>query len=99
MTKKNHRTWSAEDKLRILEEARQADVTVSEVCRRYQIAPGLFYVWEKQAKKGALDALKAKTRKAKADPDAVLRAELEKTRCALAELTIENLQLKKGLWP
>ena len=26
MPRKNHRTWSAEDKLRILEEARQADV-------------------------------------------------------------------------
>tara|TARA_B100000315_G_scaffold224468_1_gene230032 strand:- start:59 stop:358 length:300 start_codon:yes stop_codon:yes gene_type:complete len=99
MTKRNQRAWSAEEKLRILEEARQADVTISEVCRRYQIAPGQFYAWEKQAKKGALEALKPKPRKPKSDPSAPLQAELEQMRRALAELTIENLQLKKGLWP
>ena len=99
MATQNHRHWSAEEKLRILEEARQADVTISEVCRRYQIAPGQFYAWEKQAKQGALEALKPKPRRPKHDPTAPLQAELEQMRRALSELTIENLQLKKGLWP
>lgn len=66
----------AEDKLRILEKAQHAYLTASEVCRRYQIDSSLFCVWEAQAKRGALDALSAKSRKRKADPDTLLRAEL-----------------------
>ncbi|HPZ77353.1 MAG TPA: transposase [Thermosynergistes sp.] len=37
---KGRRKWSAKEKLRILEEARQAGESVSEVCRRHQVAPG-----------------------------------------------------------
>jgi transposase-like protein len=44
MTGDGRRRWTAEEKLRIQEEARQAAQGVSEVCRRHQIAPGQFYV-------------------------------------------------------
>jgi len=37
---KGRRKWSAKEKLRVLEEARQADYSVSEVCHRHQVAPG-----------------------------------------------------------
>ena len=40
MSTSKRRRWRAEEKLRILEEARQADQAVSAVCRHYQIAPG-----------------------------------------------------------
>jgi transposase-like protein len=50
--------WTAEEKLQILDEARKAGQAVSEVCRRHQIAPGQFYQWEQQARKGALQALR-----------------------------------------
>jgi ABC-type proline/glycine betaine transport system permease subunit len=39
MSTSQPRRWRAEEKLRILEEARQADQTVSAACRHYQIAP------------------------------------------------------------
>lgn len=41
--------WTAEEKLTILHEARQAGHTVSEVCRRHQIQPTQFYLWKCQA--------------------------------------------------
>ena len=58
MSSTTRRRWSAQDKLSILREARQTGQTVSEVCRRHGLSPGLFYVWEKQAQEGALQALR-----------------------------------------
>jgi transposase len=100
MSKRTQRTWTAEDKLRILDEARQAGQAVSEVCRRHQIAPTQFYLWEKQARQGALEALRPGARGRKPVPEEVrLTAEVERLRTAVAELTLENLQFKRGRWP
>jgi transposase len=100
MTTRQHRRWTAEEKLRILAEGRQTGQAISEVCRRYQIAPGQFYAWEKQARQGALEALrKGQPGRRKVDPTAQMEAEIERYRTVVAELSAENLQLKKGLWP
>jgi transposase-like protein len=99
MNQRNKRTWSAEEKLRILEEARQSGQAVSEVCRRHQIAPAQFYLWEKQARQGALVALRPGTRGRKpASAETLLTAEVERLRAAVTELTLENLQFKRGPW-
>jgi transposase-like protein len=99
MSTSQRRRWRPEEKLRILEEARQADQTVSAVCRHYQIAPGQFYAWEKQARQGALEGLRNGQRGRRADPSQRLQAEIERLRAVVTELSAENLQLKKGLWP
>jgi transposase len=100
MPGKSRRTWNAEEKLRILEEARQAGHGVSEVCRRYQISPTLFYQWERNAREGALQALRPQRRGRKAsDPVERLGEELQRLRRAIAEVTLENLELKRGPWP
>jgi transposase len=100
MSTSQRRRWSAEEKLRMLEEARQTDQTVSAVCRHYQIAPGQFYAWEKQARQGALEGLRNGQRgRRRADPSQQLQAEIERLRAVVTELSAENLQLKKGLWP
>lgn len=94
------RRWTAAEKLRILEEARQTGQTVSEICRRHQIASGQFYAWEKQARQGALEALRHGPRgRQRSDPTIPLQAEIERLRTVVTELSVENLQLKKGLWP
>jgi transposase len=100
MTTKTQRCWSAEEKLHILEEGRQAGQAISEVCRHHQIAPGQFYAWEKQARQGALQALRNAPRGRKpADQTVPLQAEIARLHTVIAELSAENLQLKKGLWP
>lgn len=99
MNKQVHRHWTAEQKLAILTEARQAGERVSDVCRRHQLAPGVLYAWERLAKQGALEALRGRRVQ---DPDAMvakLRFDLDRYRVVVAELSAENLQLKKGLWP
>jgi transposase len=100
MTRSQRRTWSAAQKLSILDEARQGQMSVSEVCRRHGISAGQFYAWEKQAREGAAAALQAGRRGPKgADQAAVLETELTRLRAVIAELSAENLALKKGLWP
>jgi transposase len=100
MPTNNRRHWTAQQKLAILDEARQAGQSVSEVCRRHQIGVGQFYTWEKQARQAALTALQNGPRgKKKPDPTVPMQTEIQRLQAAVAELTIENLHLKKGCWP
>lgn len=100
MSTRSRRHWTAEEKLRILEEGRQTSQSVSAVCRHYQVAPGQYYAWEKQARLAALAALCNGRRGSQGgDASQLLRAEIERLRAVVAELSVENLQLKKGLWP
>jgi transposase len=94
------RRWSAEEKLKIIEEARSSGHSVSEVCRRHQVAPGQFYAWEKQAKAAALEGLRASTRPPKReDPEkAALKAELDRMRVVIAEISAENIEIKKRIY-
>lgn len=100
MITKSRRHWTAEAKLQIIEEARQTLQTVSEVCRHHGIATGQFYAWEKQARQGALEALRNGKRGRKSGSrEAQLKAEITRLRAVVAELSAESLELKKGLWP
>jgi transposase len=49
MSSRKRRRWTAEQKLQIIEEARQSDTTVSKVRRRHGIGTGQFYEWERLA--------------------------------------------------
>ena len=94
------RHFTAQQKLAILEEARQSGVNLSEVCRRHQVATGQFYAWERQAKQAVLTALQnSQGRRKQPDPQESLQKEVQRLQAAVAELTMENLQLKKGRWP
>jgi transposase-like protein len=45
MSKREHRRFTAEQKLEILKQADQPGVTASEVCRRHALAVSVFYRW------------------------------------------------------
>jgi transposase-like protein len=97
MNSQKRRHWIAEEKLQIVEEGRSTDSTVSEVCRRYGIGTGQFYAWEKLARQGALEALRnGKRGRKKTKQEAALQSEMDKLRAVVAELSMENLKLKKG---
>jgi len=57
MERSEGRLMTDDEKLRIVDEGRQSGATISEVCRRHQIARTQFYRWERIAKHGALEAL------------------------------------------
>jgi transposase len=48
------RRWSLQDKLRIVEETMQPNVTVSEVARRHGLAPSVVFTWRRLAREGRL---------------------------------------------
>lgn len=58
--RKKARKFTAEQKLRILEEAREPDTTVAEVLRRYQVDATTCYRWERKAKEGMREALEGR---------------------------------------
>jgi len=98
-TGKRRRRLSAEEKLRILEEARQPETTVAEVLRRHQLDATSFYRWEKEARAAMLSALGERPRAHEDDKDREierLRRDIEKKSRIIAEVVEENLALKGG---
>ncbi len=97
---KARRTFSAETKLQILKEGRQTNLSISQVCDQYQISPTLFYQWERIVERAAMTALQGQPRgrkKLRPSEEALL-AEVQRLREVIADLSSENLQLKKGRW-
>jgi len=97
---KSRRQFPAETKLQILKEGRTTNLTISQVCDQYQISPTLFYQWERLADRAALTALQGQPRgrkKLRPSEEALL-VEVQRLREVIAELSSENLQLKKGRW-
>jgi transposase-like protein len=99
MSQREHRRFTAEQKLQILREADQPGVTASEVCRKNGLAPSVFYRWRAVAQNGSASALKrdAKRLPGKSDVEARRDAELVRLRAVIAEITAENLELKKKI--
>lgn len=94
--KKNRRRWSAEDKLRIVLAGLEPDVEVSELCRREGINPTQYYGWKKTLLSSAGRVFDDRSQKPSRKEE---RLEGELTRCkdVIAEITAENLELKKTL--
>lgn len=97
MERASGRRFTPEEKLKILEEGRQPGTTVSEVCRRHQIAATQFYDWERRARQGALAGLAAKVpgRPARTQ-EAALATEVATLRTVVVALTTENVKLRGG---
>ena len=88
--------WAAAEKLRIVLAGMQPNVEVSELCRREGINPTQ-YCWKKQLLACAGRVFDEHERR----PDAAQEkkeAELRRMKDVVAEITAENLELKKGLW-
>jgi transposase-like protein len=94
------RRFSPELKMRAIQEARQGGVPISRVCEKYGIRPAQFYQWEKRAEQGALQALRQQRRGRKrlSPREEELAAEIGRLREVIAEISAENLALKKGRW-
>jgi transposase-like protein len=97
---KARRQFSADAKWQILKEGRSTNLTISQVCDQYQINPTQFYQWERIAERGAHQALQSQLRgRKKLRPtEEALLAEVQRLREVIAEISSENLRLKKGRW-
>jgi transposase len=96
MSEKKRRKWTASEKLRIVLTCMQPGVEVSEVCRREGINPTMYYTWRKKLLASAGQIFDEKGRKRDAEGERKDR-ELLRMKDVIAEITAENLELKKTL--
>jgi len=96
MSEKKHRKWTAAEKLRIVLTCMQPGVEVSEVCRREGINPTMYYTWKKRLLASAGQVFAEKSKKRDLERERVDR-EMARMKDVIAEITAENLELKKTL--
>ena len=95
--KKNRRSWSSAEKMRIVLRGMEPGIDVAALCRQEGLSPAQYYSWKKQLVSSA-DAVFGGKRNAKVDAkEARLAAELTRMKSVVAEITAENLELKKTL--
>jgi len=90
------RKWTAQEKLRIVLEGMQGGVEVSDRCRREGINPTQYYGWKKQLLNSATRVFDTKADKPSAREQRQAE-ELLRMKSVVAEITAENLDLKKTL--
>jgi transposase len=96
-TKKRRRKWSPAQKLRIVLESLQSEGKLAAICRREGLSPNMVYQWRKQLLASA-EAVFTLKRKSGQDPKVEkLESENQRMKNVIAEITAENLDLKKTL--
>lgn len=88
------RSWTA-DKLRIVLAGMEPNVEVSDLCRREGLNPVQYYAWKKQLLASAARVFEDKRGRPNAQ-EQKRDAELQRLKNVIAEITAENLDLKKG---
>jgi transposase len=96
MSEKKRRRWTANEKLRIVLTCLQPGVEVSEVCRREGINPTMYYTWKKKLMASAAQIFEEKPKKRDVERERTER-DLARMKDVVAEITAENLELKKTL--
>lgn len=91
---KPKKRWSAADKLRIVLTASEPGVGIADLCRREGISPAQYYTWKRELLGAAERIFEKKASKPSAREER-LKSELTRAKDVIAEITSENLELKK----
>jgi len=96
MSEQKRRKWRGSEKLRIVLTCMQPGVEVSEVCRREGINPTMYYTWKKKLLASANQVFEERPKRRDAERERAER-EMSRMKDVIAEMTAENLELKKTL--
>lgn len=91
---------SSVKKVEILREHLENQVSISELARRYSIAPNLIHKWRKQLFEGALDTFSRHHKRVTQGQSARISGLEEKLKdkdSLIAEVLADNIRLKKKL--
>jgi transposase len=94
---KRRRRWTADQKLKLVLETLQSDQKLAEICRREGISPTQVYKWRKRLLGCAEAVFGRKQANGEDRQIARLAAENQRMKNVIAEITAENLDLKKTL--
>lgn len=92
----NKRIFTAEQKVRILREHLDNQVSVSELCERYHIQPNSFYTWKKKLFEGALDTFSSQAARKDHSQLNKLKQQLQDRDSLISTLVAENIRFKKN---
>ena len=95
--KKKRRRWTSGDKLRVVLAGLDGSVEISELCRREGINPTQYYGWKKQLLTSAAKVFADGRESKPSAKEQRMESELRRAKDVIAEITAENLDLKKGL--
>jgi len=95
--KNKKRVFSAEQKVKILREHLDNQVSVSELCERYQIHPNIFYIWKKKLFEGALQTFISQPARGNTKQIDKLQQKLRDRDSLISTLVAENIQFKKNI--
>ena len=94
------RKYAPEDKIRIVLEGFRREVTVSDLCRREGIKPGVFYAWTKECMEAGKERLTRDTvRDATRQEIEHLKRENNDLKQLVADLSLEVHRFKKTAIP
>jgi transposase len=91
---KNSRRWIPQDKTRIVMESLTTNITVAELCRKYNLNPNVFYNWKQKFIEGGRVALSGS---GKDNINKDLETENERLKRIIGEQTIAIDAFKKTL--
>ena len=90
------RSYVAEEKLKIVLEGMSGTISVSDLCRKYDIKPARFYYWKDQLLNSAPEIFENRGRKVDEDRiRAEKESEISRLKATIAEVVQENLDMKK----
>jgi transposase len=96
--RRTRRVFSTEEKIKIVLEGLRGEDSVKEICRKYGINENNYYNWSKAFIEAGKKRLNGDTaREAGTEEVSQLRQENGQLKDAVADLTIENRDLKKSL--
>ena len=91
------RRWTAAEKLRIVLAGLDGTIEISDLCRREGVNPTLYYQWKQQLLGSAAKVFEKQRGPQHQRPRGSAEAELTRAKNVIAEITAENLDLKKAL--
>jgi len=92
------RVYTPEEKLKIVLEGMSGTISVSDLCRKYDLKPARFYYWKDQLLNSAPEIFENRGRNV--DEDRIRSEkdrEIERLKATIAEVVQENLEIKKRL--
>ena len=98
LKRKTRRTYSSEEKIRIIIDGIRGETTIAELCRREGISQGIYYKWSKDFMDAGKRRLTGDTmREANTTEVKGLKDENRSLKELVAELSLKNRDLKKNL--
>jgi len=96
--RQTRKRYSAEDKIRIVIQGLQGESSIAELCRQEGISQATYYKWSKEFLEAGKQRLSGNTER-QADSEQVkdLKKENNELKYLVAELSLKNRMLKKGI--